>query len=276
MIWSKPFKEGEKVWLESKNLHIPYQSRKLALKWEGPFLIQKVLGPVTYQLKLPSQWKIHNVFHTCLLSPYKENDVHRPNHTNLPPNLIDGAQEYEVETLLAHRQQGQQRQYLVKWKGYDASHNTWEPARNLVNAEESLKEYKRQWNLWTLPCLPLHSLHLCHPILVPTQLQHMHQTKRTWSTKLNKMNQSSSPEHPPPPPVLPNEQSHWSNTSTPDLIPCHICNPSWLPCQLKPRKWLQSLTWTSQTQRPDLPTLRKVNSVPTISWEKPSTQEWFQ
>ena len=59
------------------------------------------------------------MFHTCLLSPYKENDVHGPNHTNLPPNLINGAQEYEVEMLLAHRQQGRQRQYLVKWKGYD-------------------------------------------------------------------------------------------------------------------------------------------------------------
>ena len=46
------------------------------------------------------------MFHTCLLSPYKENDVHGPNHTNPPPDLIDGAQEYEVKTLLAHRQQG--------------------------------------------------------------------------------------------------------------------------------------------------------------------------
>ena len=93
MRQSKQFKEGEKVWLESKNLCIPYQSQKLTPKREGPFLIQKVLGPVTYQLKLPSQWKIHNMFHACLLSPYKENDVHGPNHTNLPPNLIDGAQE---------------------------------------------------------------------------------------------------------------------------------------------------------------------------------------
>ena len=144
MRQSKLFKEGEKVWLESKNLCIPYQSRKLAPKQEGPFLIQKVLGPVTYQLKLPSQWKIHNVFHACLLSLYKENDVHGPNHTNPPPDLIDGAQEYEVEMLLAHRQQGRQRQYLVKWKGYDTSHNTWEPTRNLVNADEALEEYKRR------------------------------------------------------------------------------------------------------------------------------------
>ena len=52
MKHTKPFKLGQKVWLESRNLHIPYASRKLAPKQEGPFPIQKVLGPVTCQLKL--------------------------------------------------------------------------------------------------------------------------------------------------------------------------------------------------------------------------------
>jgi hypothetical protein len=45
---TKPFKVNDQVWLESKNLKIPYQSRKLAPKREGPFKIKEVLGPVTY------------------------------------------------------------------------------------------------------------------------------------------------------------------------------------------------------------------------------------
>jgi hypothetical protein len=45
---TKPFKVNDQVWLESKNLKIPYQSRKLALKREGPFKIKEVLSPVTY------------------------------------------------------------------------------------------------------------------------------------------------------------------------------------------------------------------------------------
>ena len=40
---TKPFKVNDKVWLESKNLKIPYESRKLLPKWEGPFLIKEVL-----------------------------------------------------------------------------------------------------------------------------------------------------------------------------------------------------------------------------------------
>ena len=147
MKHTKPFKQGQKVWLESRNLHIPYASRKLAPKQEGPFPIQKVLGPVTYQLQLPKQWKIHNMFHMCLLSPYKETDEHRPNHTDPLPDLIDGENKYKVEAILAHRKRGRQMQYLVKWKGYDPSNNTWEPETNLSNADEILSEYKRQRNL---------------------------------------------------------------------------------------------------------------------------------
>ena len=143
----KPFKQGQKVWLESHTLHIPYMSQKLAPKQEGPLPIQKVLGPVTYQLQLPKQWKIHNVFHACLLSPYKETDEHGPNHTDLPPDLINGENKYEVEAILAHRKRGRQMQYLVKWKGYDLSNNTWEPETNLSNADEILTGYKGQRNL---------------------------------------------------------------------------------------------------------------------------------
>ena len=147
MKHSKPFKEHDKVWLESRNLRIPYQSRKLAPKREGPFRIKKVLGPVTYQLELPKQWKIHDVFHACLLSPYKETDAHGPNETRPPPDLIDGHEEYEVEALLAHRKVGRQLQYLVKWKDYDSSNNTWEPEKNLVNTDEILAAYKKRRNL---------------------------------------------------------------------------------------------------------------------------------
>ena len=52
----------------------------MAPKREGPFKIEDVLGPVTYQLKLPESWKIHKVFHATLLRPYKENKVYGENY----------------------------------------------------------------------------------------------------------------------------------------------------------------------------------------------------
>ena len=110
----KPFKKNDRVWLESKHLKLCYESKKIAPKREGPFTISEVLGPLTYCLDLPRQWKIHPVFHASLLTPYKENDTHRTNYENPPPDLIEGQPEYEVETIISYRRQGRGYAYLVK------------------------------------------------------------------------------------------------------------------------------------------------------------------
>jgi hypothetical protein len=62
--------------------------------------------------------------------PYTETPSHGPNFTWLPPDLIDGEEEYEVEQICAHRTWGQCKtlQYLIEWKGYPESNNTWENA----------------------------------------------------------------------------------------------------------------------------------------------------
>ena len=49
----KPFKKGDKVWLEAKNLKCSIANPEFTLKREGPFIIIKVLSPITYQLYLP-------------------------------------------------------------------------------------------------------------------------------------------------------------------------------------------------------------------------------
>ena len=83
-----PFAKGNKVWLEAQNLKCLYENHKFMPKQEGPFLISKVLSPITYRLSIPSKWKIHNTFYASLLSPYHENDVHGPNYMRPPPDLI--------------------------------------------------------------------------------------------------------------------------------------------------------------------------------------------
>jgi hypothetical protein len=61
-----PFKKNQKIWLDTRNLKMNHH-KKIALKREGPFEIDEVPGPVTYRLKLPESWKIHNVFYAALL-----------------------------------------------------------------------------------------------------------------------------------------------------------------------------------------------------------------
>ncbi|SAM05897.1 hypothetical protein [Absidia glauca] len=49
--------------------------------------------------------------------------------------------EYEVERVMDHRQDGSETEYLIKWKGYDNSFNTWEPEENILSATSLVKEY---------------------------------------------------------------------------------------------------------------------------------------
>ena len=141
----RTFKEGDMVWLEGRNLHIDQPTAKLSPKRHGPFPIKKVLGPVTYQLTLPANWKIHDVFHVDLLTPYSETDFHGPNFQRPPPDLIDGAEEYEVEKVLDSRCHGRGRkvQYLIKWKGYPDSDNQWVNWEDM-HADEALETFRRR------------------------------------------------------------------------------------------------------------------------------------
>ena len=64
------------------------------------------MSPAVYQVEIPKHWKIHNVFHTNLITPYKETELHGPNFTQPPPDLVDGEEEYEVEKIIDMKQMG--------------------------------------------------------------------------------------------------------------------------------------------------------------------------
>jgi Chromo (CHRromatin Organisation MOdifier) domain len=121
--------------------------KKIALKQEGPFEIDKVLGPVTYRLKLPESWRIHNVFHATLLQPYIKNKVYGNNYPRPLPELLEGEEVYEVETILKHWRRGRGYQYYVKWKGYPITEATWENESAFFNDDDMIQLYKDRYQL---------------------------------------------------------------------------------------------------------------------------------
>ena len=149
--WAKAKKEGRRfqkgdlVWLEGHNLKIDQPTSKLATKQYGPFPVAQVLSPVTYQLTLPEQWKIHSVFHVDLLTPYKETVFHGDNYTRPPPDLVNNEEEYRVEQILNPRVRGRNPcvQYLVKWVGYPDSDNQWLNTEQLT-ADDAIREFKKR------------------------------------------------------------------------------------------------------------------------------------
>ncbi len=66
------FKIKEQVWLDASHLKLPHQKAKLTPKCLGPFWITQEISPVAYRLELPINWRVHNVFHASLLTPYHE------------------------------------------------------------------------------------------------------------------------------------------------------------------------------------------------------------
>jgi len=140
---SRSFVSGDKVWLDARNLRIRTPSRKLSNRRIGPYTVKAQLSPVTYRLHLPEAMKINDVFHVDLLTPYHETDAYGPPPPQPPAILVDGEEEYEVEAIIDDRynRRRRKRQYLIKWKGYPASENSWVDEQDL-HSEELLAAYR--------------------------------------------------------------------------------------------------------------------------------------
>jgi hypothetical protein len=123
------FEEEDQVWLEGRNLKTHHPTTKLAPRRYGPFKVAAKLSPVTYRLTLPPSMKIHPVFHVDLLTRYRETEAHGPNYERPAPDIIDGEPEWEVEKIIKSRLFGRRRelQFLVRWKGFPSSEDSWVP-----------------------------------------------------------------------------------------------------------------------------------------------------
>jgi hypothetical protein len=108
----------------------------------GPFTIKEKVTSVAFRLELPPSMKIHDVFHADLLLPYKETEAYGTPFARPPPTIDNEEEEYEVEAILNMRRHGRGRklQYLVHWKGYPHSDDSWVDHKDL-NAPELLKEF---------------------------------------------------------------------------------------------------------------------------------------
>ena len=127
------FNEGDQVWLEGRNLKTHHPMAKLAPRRYSPFPIAKKLLPVTYRLTLPVAMKIHPVFHVDLLTKYRETNAHGPNYERPLPEMIEGEPEWEVEKIINSQLHGRYKklQFLIRWKGFPPSEDSWVPELDL-------------------------------------------------------------------------------------------------------------------------------------------------
>ena len=120
----------------------------------GPFKVKKLVGPdgQSVELELPSRWRVHNVFHTSLVEPYRSSgrglrdepipvtdsgyvDRHGVTHeVGYDVERKQVLEDFEVEEILGrhYNADGNKVLYLIKWKGYpEESEWTEEPLEHL-------------------------------------------------------------------------------------------------------------------------------------------------
>lgn len=117
-------------------------TKKLDHHYLSPYTIMVRVPSHAYCFELLKSMRIHDVFHVQLLEKYIENEI--PGWTQVAPSPIEveGDLEYEVECILNHRFYRKRRQFLIKWLGYNAEQNSWEPKTALENASEIVDQYK--------------------------------------------------------------------------------------------------------------------------------------
>jgi hypothetical protein len=133
-------KEGDRVYLLRKNIQTKRPSDKLDHKKLGPFRIEEVKGPVNFKLALPKTMKIHPVFHISLLEPAPTGAPPAP-ITEIQP--VNPEAEYEVRAILDCQYKHGKIRYLISWRGYPQSEDSWEPRSNL-RCEEMLEDFHQK------------------------------------------------------------------------------------------------------------------------------------
>jgi hypothetical protein len=142
----KQFNVGERVMLSTINLKLLNQpSKKFRSRYIGPFKIIEKISSQVFKLELPSNMKVHPVFHISLVKEFNSLFPETKVHDNIPSSndMIYGNDTFFVHSITDHKiaphpftyAKGPILLFKVKWEGYDSSEDSWEPYVNVKRTD---------------------------------------------------------------------------------------------------------------------------------------------
>jgi hypothetical protein len=90
------FKEGDIVYLATRNISTKRPSKKLDYKYIGPYKITQKISENNYKLDLPPKVKLHSIFYIALLKSAADTIQIK---TGNKPKEIEGPEVYKAEEI---------------------------------------------------------------------------------------------------------------------------------------------------------------------------------
>ena len=151
---AKQFDVGERVMISTQNLKLVNQpSKKFCSRYVGPYKIIEKISSQAFKLDLPSNMKVHPVFHISLLKEFNSLTPETEIPDNIPSSndMIYGDDTFFVHSIINHiianhpatYAKGPALLFRVKWEGYDSSEDSWEPYVN-VKRTDCFEEYYKK------------------------------------------------------------------------------------------------------------------------------------
>ncbi|MCO5572805.1 hypothetical protein L7F22_026564 [Adiantum nelumboides] len=123
---------------------------KLSMRYYGSFQITERINDVSFRLRLPDTWKIHNAFHVSLLKPFR-GDVVDDGEPDEQPEVEENEEILVPEQILAHKDtktKGKvRRRFLVKFKNYPALDAKWMEEEDLADTPQIVNLYLEPFGL---------------------------------------------------------------------------------------------------------------------------------
>ena len=82
-----PLKGGNHVWISSQDLSTNQPSPKLEALQFGPYVIEEVMGPLTYKVQTPPHWRVNKTFHRSKLTLVEPAVAGQPTHITNPSTI---------------------------------------------------------------------------------------------------------------------------------------------------------------------------------------------
>ena len=149
------FKPGDAVLVNPHSLElvdVKGTGKKLVQRMLGPFTVQERINPLVYKLALPDTYPMNPVINIQHLRKYHEDasgtfkGVHRHQLPDPRRSDILASFEWEVESIVGWRRnpkRGNRMEYLLRWKGFGPTEDSWASEFDLRNAQEILRAFLR-------------------------------------------------------------------------------------------------------------------------------------